>query len=192
MLSKTLRIGPLFLLEVLAVVVGVMLQTAFHERCWSLAMLQSALSIFLVESLLAYHLIGRSKRHRKEHLCGLAAAPTSKLYATLAWNQIVLLTVMSLFAVATVSDFMLLLRPDQHEECLFKLYPLCLELESERSTQKQIDLVQLWILFALYTAFNVFLLALMQWKQYGFTLHILRNRRQLAVEFMGSEPLLAS
>jgi len=117
----------MFLLEAIALVVGVMLQTTFHQRCWSIALVQCSLSIFLVESLLAYHIIGRSKRHRREYLCALAASRNSKLYPTLAWNQLVLLTIMFLFAVATADDFLRLLGNDELEECAFELYPLCLE-----------------------------------------------------------------
>ena len=109
MLSKTLRIGPLFLLEVFALIVGVMLRTVFQQRCWSLALVQCSLSIFLLSSLLAYHIIVRSKKQRREYLCGMAASPNSKLYPTLAWNQLVLLTVMVLFSVATADDLLRLM-----------------------------------------------------------------------------------
>jgi hypothetical protein len=112
MLSKTLRLGPLVLIEMLACVVGVMLHMMFGKRCWSLALWECALSIYLVESLIAYHIIHKSKKHRREYLCKLAASPNSKLYPTLAWNQLILLTILAIFAVITVDDLIKLLRND--------------------------------------------------------------------------------
>lgn len=66
------------------------------------------------------------------------------------------------------------------QDCFFELYPLCLEYESELSSQKQVDSAQLWLLFVFYTLFNVFLMTFLQYKQYSYTLNILKNRRELA------------
>lgn len=127
MLSKTLRIGPLFLIEILALAAGIVVQTSFNQRCWSLALVQSSISIFLFESILAYYIIGRSKRHRKEYLCRMATLTNSKLYLTIAWNQLILIGVMLLFAMNASADLQRLLQGVSREECVFDLYPLCLE-----------------------------------------------------------------
>lgn len=110
MLSKTLRIGPLVMLELVSLAIGLILRSIFNQLCWSEALIQSSLVIFVLETLLAFHLIDRCKKHRREHVCRLAASANSKLYAVLAWNQLVLLGVMIMWVAALTNDVMQLTR----------------------------------------------------------------------------------
>jgi hypothetical protein len=104
MLSKTLRIGPLVLLETLTMAVGILLHTSYHIRCWSLVLIQISLTLFIVETLLAYHIISNSPSYRLQYLCRLAASSNSKLYWTLAWNQLILLVIIALCCLVTAHD----------------------------------------------------------------------------------------
>lgn len=110
MLSKTLRVGPLVMLELVTFAVGLILRWIFSQLCWSEALIQSSIVIFVLETLLAFHLIERCNKHRREHVCRLAASANSKLYAILAWNQLVLLSVIFLWVAALTNDAMQLTR----------------------------------------------------------------------------------
>lgn len=49
----------------------------------------------------------------------------------------------------------------------------------------------MWLLFFLYASFNVFLIGMLQFRQYRYTLTLLKNRKELAREYLGMEVLLA-
>ncbi len=107
-------------------VLGVMLGIIYEERCWSLTLIQCSLSIFVVEMIISYHLIHKSRKHRRTFLCRLAASTNSKLYSTLAWNQLILIVIMGLLAFDIYKDGSKLLGSTLLSDCNFCLYPLCL------------------------------------------------------------------
>jgi hypothetical protein len=60
-----------------------------------------------------------------------------------------------------------------------------------KSSDGAADSTQLWILYVIFTMVNAGLLAAAQHRQYGYMVQLIKNRRSLAREFLGTELLLA-
>jgi hypothetical protein len=104
MISKMLRIGPMLVIEWMTLVAGILIGVLYGRQCWSLALIECALTIYVAEVIIAYHLIEHSRKYNWEYMCRVAAYPTAKLYFSLIWNQIILLAIIILWIVSTVSD----------------------------------------------------------------------------------------